>query len=157
MIRDIKIWRYDELCSVHRPNSDVYISVTELGMQNLVAPRREPHILPLQFGDCGGYCGTGCNNDQGQIKGPDIRVKAVCDNFTPELAQEVIKFLDDNRYTDGDKTLHVNCMAGKSRSGAIGYFAAWYLGLNIEAFKNNNPRIVPNVHILTTLVKNTPA
>lgn len=152
MITNIKIYRYDVLVNLYRPPTDVYISVTEIGMQNQIAPTKESNILPLQFFDCGGMDGT--SGDQGKFRGPGLKVYSKCSSFTNELAKEIIEFLDANRNLPGEQTLHVNCMAGKSRSGAIGTFAAWYLGLNLEEFKNTNNWIVPNLHVLTTLINN---
>jgi protein-tyrosine phosphatase len=75
-----------------------------------------------------------------------------CTRFDRKTAEEIIAFIDENRNLPGEQTLHVNCMVGKSRSGAIATFACWYLGLNLEEFKNANIQIVPNLHILNTLM-----
>lgn len=132
------------------PSRDNYfISVTEGCSNELVNSKTRRH-LPLSFPDCGGR--SDCIN--------------TC-RFTDDLAKEIVDFViaicDD---PDELKDLYVNCMAGKSRSGAIATFAAYVLEdsefrpphmrhhqIVMEAFKNENPQIVPNMHILYKLLR----
>jgi predicted protein tyrosine phosphatase len=72
--------------------------------------------------------------------------KAKC--FTKEQGIEVVDFLD--KIKDAD-TLIVHCAAGVSRSGAVGKFAAEYLGVDYNEFRNANPRIHPNNTVIRIL------
>lgn len=71
-------------------------------------------------------------------------------SFTESIGNEVIEFLTANK----DKTLYLlHCDAGISRSGAIGEFIVNFEGLSYYKFKLDNPRVIPNPHILKTLNK----
>lgn len=69
-------------------------------------------------------------------------------SFTSEQADELLKFLDNNR--DKEKCI-VHCSAGFSRSGAIGLFINDYFGGNWFDFKKTNPHIQPNATVLRKL------
>jgi predicted protein tyrosine phosphatase len=68
--------------------------------------------------------------------------------FTEQQAKEVIDFLEQNK---DKKQCFVHCAAGYSRSGAVGAFANDYFGGNWFEFKNNNPAIKPNGHVMVML------
>jgi predicted protein tyrosine phosphatase len=70
--------------------------------------------------------------------------------FTKEQGIKVIEFLDEIKDVD---TLIVHCAAGVSRSGAVGKFAAEYLGVDYNEFRNTNPQIHPN-NTVTRILKN---
>jgi predicted protein tyrosine phosphatase len=69
--------------------------------------------------------------------------------FTRQQGQQIIDFLDENK---GIETLYVHCLAGRSRSGAIGTFANDIYGKEtFYEFCNSNPTISPNYYILALL------
>lgn len=70
--------------------------------------------------------------------------------FNEVDAKEVIKFLSK---VDKKKPLIIHCTAGISRSGAVGEFAAEFLGFNYLDFKKYNPQVIPNTLVKTTLYK----
>jgi predicted protein tyrosine phosphatase len=68
--------------------------------------------------------------------------------FDESMAEQVIAFL--NTVEQGDELI-VHCFAGISRSGAIGLFAARFLGLDLEDFFSQHPHISPNPLVLRVL------
>lgn len=68
--------------------------------------------------------------------------------MTVEQANEIIKFLDNNK----GKDFLIHCQAGISRSGAVGRFACEYLEYNEESFNKNHPHINPNP-LVTSLLR----
>jgi predicted protein tyrosine phosphatase len=61
--------------------------------------------------------------------------------FTEEQAEKLFQFIKRNR---DKETCIVHCMAGISRSGAVGTFINGYCGGDWEEFKRTNPYILPN-------------
>ena len=71
--------------------------------------------------------------------------------FTEDHAQQIINLLD--RVRDSEvQTLIIHCAAGVSRSGAVGVFAARYLGYDENKFRKQNA-VCPNFWILSVLNK----
>jgi len=64
--------------------------------------------------------------------------------FTEKQAKEVFDFIQKHREK---KACIVHCMAGISRSGAIGSFINGYCGGDWEDFKRTNPQINPNARV----------
>ena len=72
--------------------------------------------------------------------------------FTEAQAEELFQFIKKNR---DKKTCIVHCMAGISRSGAVGTFVNGYAGGDWELFKRTNRFISPNgrVHRMLNAAK----
>jgi|AntAceMinimDraft_18_1070375.scaffolds.fasta_scaffold06514_6 hypothetical protein len=64
--------------------------------------------------------------------------------FTEKQATKLFEFIKANREKE---TCIVHCMAGISRSGAVGIFVNGYAGGDWELFKRTNPAICPNGRI----------
>jgi len=64
--------------------------------------------------------------------------------FSKEQATQLYKFIKKNQ---NKKICVVHCMAGISRSGAVGAFVNDYCGGDWDQFKRNNRHIVPNPRI----------
>ena len=69
--------------------------------------------------------------------------------FNDDHARQITKFMDR---MDPEKDLIVHCLAGISRSGAIGDYARIRFGLDYERFFIGNKQIIPNAWILKTLL-----
>ena len=63
-------------------------------------------------------------------------------------AKELFEFIKQNIHKE---SCIVHCSAGISRSGAVGLFINEYLHQDCNEFKNINPQIQPNHHILTLM------
>lgn len=69
--------------------------------------------------------------------------------FTVEQAKRVIEFIEKNKNVE---TLFVHCLAGRSRSGAVGLFINDIYGEQTYfEFANSNPTINPNYYIVALL------
>ena len=64
--------------------------------------------------------------------------------FTEEQAKILYSFIKAHREKE---TCIVHCMAGISRSGAVGTFVNGYCGGDWELFKRDNPMILPNARV----------
>lgn len=80
------------------------------------------------------------------IIGTEKKVKAKA--FTREQAEELLDFIENNK-TKSNCVVH--CSAGISRSGAVATFIVDYFNLDWFKFKNDNPHIHPNNHVLKLL------
>jgi predicted protein tyrosine phosphatase len=70
-------------------------------------------------------------------------------SFRLAQAQQILSFIEDNK----NKNFIVHCVAGISRSGAVGTFISNYLdNVDYEFFKKYNTQIAPNIFILTSLM-----
>ncbi len=147
MYSKIIVKSYADMLALDPPRDNYFISVVE-GCENKLIGEGGATHLALSFPDCGGR--------------DDLRD---CP-FTDDLAEKIVRFILKLALLPEDKTLYVNCMAGKSRSGAIATFAAYIQEYTeyrepgahhhqrfMEQFKNENPQIVPNMHILFKLLK----
>ena len=73
-------------------------------------------------------------------------------SFSVEQAHKIIDFVNKNKY----RHFIIHCVAGISRSGAIGTFISNYINnVDYNFFKKYNTRIAPNMYILTTLINNS--
>lgn len=68
-------------------------------------------------------------------------------------AKKVIDFVTKLQIEPQKRLLVVHCHAGISRSGAVGLFINRYLKLNDKLFRQDNPYILPNAYILSTLME----
>lgn len=71
--------------------------------------------------------------------------------FSLEMAKKVVDFIVKVHKSDDNDLLLVNCMAGVSRSGAIGSFARQICSVDYNEFKRMNPQIVPNSYVYKLL------
>lgn len=71
--------------------------------------------------------------------------------FDEDMADKVIEFLERVKAADDGKDLLIHCMAGVSRSGAVGTFAREFLDLDYEEFTRDNPHICPNPLVMKLL------
>jgi len=100
------------------------------------------NVMNLRFDDV--------ENDGGAprvlVDDPDIdnfdeeKVKA----FSEKQANNLFKFIKANR---DKETCIVHCMAGISRSGAVGMFVNGYCGGDFDLFKRDNKFISPNARV----------
>ena len=74
--------------------------------------------------------------------------------FTEDDAKKIVEFVDTRKEVP---FWIINCAAGISRSGAVGYWLVYYLNGDIEAFNKENPYIRPNPLVLRTLEKVAPS
>ena len=68
--------------------------------------------------------------------------------FSKEQAEQLFKFIKKNKEKE---TCIVHCMAGISRSAAVGVFVNGYCGGDWELFKRDNPHIAPNARVARML------
>ena len=75
--------------------------------------------------------------------------------FTPELAERIMRFVDD-----GSMPLVVHCTQGVSRSGAVGYVLDRYFNSvlannekDYEYFMARNPFIMPNPNVVEVFLR----
>jgi predicted protein tyrosine phosphatase len=69
--------------------------------------------------------------------------------FDEEQAIEIINFIEQNKHVE---TFYVHCLAGSSRSGAVGVFINDLYGdESYFEFLNSNPIVRPNYYILALL------
>lgn len=147
MYSKIIVRSYADMLALNPSRDNYFISVVEGCANQLVSEKTRRH-LPLSFPDCGG------------------RDDFISCDFTDQQAKEIVDFLTLVCLDQDSKDLYVNCMAGKSRSGAIATFAAYLKEIMeyreprahhhqrfMEQFKNENPQIVPNMHILYKLLR----
>ena len=71
--------------------------------------------------------------------------------FNKEDAEKIVSFVETLHRKENKETLVVHCMAGISRSGAVGMFINDLLRLNHSTFQRDNPGIRPNPFILSIL------
>lgn len=84
--------------------------------------------------------------------GNDLRIKKGLSEsqlFTREQGQQIIDFVEKNKDVD---IIYVHCLAGQSRSGAVGLFINDIWGeQNYYDFAQSNPTIKPNFFIVALL------
>lgn len=92
---------------------------------------KEDHenVMNLKFDDC--------EHDEENSPTNKGETKA----FTEEQATKLFNFIKKHREKE---TCIVHCMAGKSRSGAVGTFINGYAQGDWEKFRRDNPGITPN-------------
>jgi predicted protein tyrosine phosphatase len=69
--------------------------------------------------------------------------------FTDDMANKIKEFVDLNK---DKKEWIIHCVAGISRSGAIGLWLTKYLGYNLFEFLENNPYIHPNMFVYNKMM-----
>jgi predicted protein tyrosine phosphatase len=69
-------------------------------------------------------------------------------SFSIEQGKQLIEFIETNKEKD---SFIIHCLAGISRSGAIGQFICDYFQSDKEQFKINNKHINPNQQVLKIL------
>lgn len=106
----------------------VVISITDHDVPPIF-PEASNTVLPLVFDD------------------GDPERETLLRPFTRSHAEAILNFLVKHDDRDDNLLLLVNCMAGISRSGAVGSFARSFLGTDYEIFKSMNPQIQPNSYI----------
>jgi len=107
----------------------------------------DPEKLRLKFLGCKDIC---------PLQFADVGEKEFFENsriFDINDCSKTISFANDRHTRDGQEILVVHCMAGISRSGAVGLFLNDMFGLDYGSFKNENPTIIPNQCILSMLRK----
>lgn len=117
---------------------DCFISISGSGDND--TPFRDNHlnVLNLEFDDI-------INENHYLTKnGKQLRI------FNKEDASKIIEFI--NLHKDKEN-LYVHCLAGISRSGAVGEFISDYFGKDYFQFRKLNPKIQPNPYVLLTLNK----
>jgi len=83
----------------------------------------------------------------------DLFDPAEPNTFTEEQARQLVAFVDSRREVP---FWFVNCAAGVSRSGAVALWLCRYLGHDEEQFWNDNPNVLPNRLVLSTLERVAP-
>jgi predicted protein tyrosine phosphatase len=139
MIKDIKclsFWGMTRLANDNIDNPEFFkenffISVIDMGLNDIL--EESENIINLHFADI-----------PYPIKGHI--------HFDETHAMKVKTLLNRIKNTPGESgRLYINCHAGVSRSGALGTYAREYLDMDYQEFKNMNPHIVPNRHVLKVL------
>lgn len=73
--------------------------------------------------------------------------------FKPEMAVQVVDFLEKAQASSSNVLLLVNCRHGMCRSGAIIDYAANVYGVGFWDTKRKNPQMVPNYWVRYNLFK----
>lgn len=73
--------------------------------------------------------------------------------FKPEMAVQVVDFLEKAQASSGNVLLLVNCRHGMCRSGAVIDYAANVYGVGFWDTKRKNPQMVPNYWVRYNLFK----
>lgn len=69
--------------------------------------------------------------------------------FTKEQGEKILEFVEKNKHVE---IFYVHCLAGKSRSGAVGLIINDYYGEeSYYEFANSNPYIKPNFFMVALL------
>jgi len=136
---------FDYINTYKYQSNVAYISINDTSGMYSKSPLKEfehmPNILILNFDDV---------IEDGQ-RSPTSG-STFTRSFSIDQAKSIISFIDNNK----DKHFIVHCVAGISRSGAVGTFISNYLdNVNYEFFKKYNNKIAPNMLILTTLINNS--
>lgn len=91
-----------------------------------------PNYLNLMFADC------------------DYKINWYTYPMQEEQAEQVVEFFKSITAKE-DTILYINCLAGVSRSGGVGWVARQYFQLDYDQFKRDNPQIVPNQQVIKML------
>ena len=128
--------------NVEKWNKHFFISIVDTDQFSV---SREPffksdheNLLNLAFDDC---------EHDGQ---PSPTQPSGTKAFSEEQAAKLFSFIKKHR--DKEECI-VHCMAGISRSGAVGAFINGYCGGDWEEFKRQNPQIIPNGRVERMLNK----
>lgn len=115
------------------------ISVTDEDLPKLFA-KDSDKILTLVFADID-------PQNPSFIPPPDTQF------FKPEMAVQVVDFLEKAHASPSNVLLLVNCRHGMCRSGAIIDYAANVYGVGFWDTKRKNPQMVPNYWVRYNLFK----
>lgn len=131
-VNDNNVEKIDPTCFISITDTDKSVSGRYHFFKN-----NHPNVLNLDFDDV---------EKDGESSPTQLyNTKA----FSEEMASELIDFINKNKH----KTQFiVHCMAGISRSGAIGTFINTIQDGDHEAFKRANRRILPNPMVYKTLI-----
>lgn len=135
----------EQLLSSEDFSSENYniISIVDHDADWLFAEPTEKNILQLRFNDL----------DGDKVYRPK-KAKAIKKDgkivFNEDHAKQIKNFLDS---IDTRKDLIVHCVAGISRSGAVGDFARTKFKIPFGKFMRNNPQVQPNAWIRKLLFK----
>lgn len=160
MIKTIKILSYAEMCKVRDRKDLILTSLQEqhdnVWIISITDPKSVPvfnltanNLISLQFDDIDPtknlYDGMDVNKEELDQIITNVLYKNA---FANDQADKIIDFLIKiNQEEQTDDCLLVNCMAGVSRSGAIGSFARQLYALSYDSFKKMNPQICPNSYV----------
>jgi len=95
------------------------------------------NVINLEFDDC---------DHDGQPSPTNVSKQTKA--FSKKQAETLFQFIKKHREKE---TCVVHCMAGISRSGAVGSFINNYIKGDRERFERNNPQILPNGRVLRML------
>ena len=117
-----------------------FISITDGDMKDVhYFDKDYSNVLNLEFDDA-----TDEENERRVKSGQKELVL-----FTKEQGKKIIDFVEKNKHVE---TFFVHCLAGQSRSGAVGVFINDLFGEETYfEFANSNPIIKPNYFILALL------
>jgi predicted protein tyrosine phosphatase len=80
-----------------------------------------------------------------------VRPDVIANLFSKKDAKLIIDFIKKHKDSKKDLTLITHCQAGVSRSGAVGWFACNFLGIDKTTFLQTNRTLFPNKYILQIL------
>jgi predicted protein tyrosine phosphatase len=126
------------------PAGAAIISITD-PEEDPIFPEDTDDILTFQFHDV----------DPEWFQGPTWTEEArnAYRWMQPEEAKRCFEFVRRHHEKPDVCFLYVNCMAGISRSGAVGTFAHRYAQTDRDHFERTNPEIMPNTHVLRLLMR----
>lgn len=136
MITAVVCRSYEDMARMEKNPEDLFISAMDLGAYNQVLMESDK-VMCLNWLDCGGY----------------HTLDVDCGHFPPEYCKRIVDFIVKWHNDPAPRTLNVNCMLGRSRSGAIGMFAWQYCTLDFQDFITKSPQVNPNKHVLRALWK----
>lgn len=126
--------------NIEQQDHTFFISITDTDQ---FSTSREPYfkedhknLMNLSFDDC--------TEDGMPTPTQELGTKA----FSTQQSNKLYKFIKRN--LDKEQCI-VHCMAGISRSGAVGTFINVITGGDYQKFKLLNPQVTPNVHVLSLL------
>ena len=148
MITSVHILSYEDmlkaLCDNAIPPEAAIISITD-PEEDRIFDEDTDRILTFQFHDV----------DPEWFQGPTWteEARSKYKSMTPEEATRCYEFIVRHHQKPEWCPLYVNCMAGISRSGAVGTFAHRLCQTDRDEFETRNPDLYPNGHILRLLMR----
>jgi predicted protein tyrosine phosphatase len=130
---------YDD--TVEKFDKAFFISINDtsdlrLGVNRTHFKREHPNVKILYFDDVEKEGETSPTNPYR------------CEPFSEKQAEELLDFIESN----SDKLqCFVHCMAGISRSGAVGAFVNDFFGGRYSDFVADNPQVLPNARVTRML------
>lgn len=125
------------------------------GMEDMVERSDTYAVISIQDSHTGGFGITFSRNQYCKavltLKFDDIIRPVEGEQiFTEEMAEQIIRFIRNNKDVD---TLLIHCYAGQSRSRAVGAFAVWLLGGDNSAYFK---KYIPNEYVYQLLMQTLP-